>query len=198
MCIRVYINASLVVVVLFCDDFFFHSRWWWGKDEGGRSARSLSLLSLSGGCGFFDRQADPEEKRDAKKEKRNKRGEKETERESRHILTGYIIEKVYTRMWDLSLFFRGVTDPCGKKASFRATFLCKNQFSISLLPYEQKIKESIKKKRRKGNALRKTTGPRKGRESVWKEHKKKKGQRARLVSGLPEGLVDKRFRRTTE
>lgn len=81
VCIRIYINASLVIVVLFCDDFFFHSRWWWGKDEGGRSARSLSLLSLSGGCGFFDRQADPEEKRDAKKEKRNKRGEKETQRE---------------------------------------------------------------------------------------------------------------------
>ena len=68
-------------------------------------------------------------------------------------------------MWDLSLFFRGVT-LAEKKPSFRATFLCKNQFSISLLPYEQKIKESIKKKRRKGNALRKTTGPRKGRESV--------------------------------
>ena len=167
MCIRIYINASLVIVVLFCDDFFFHSRWWWGKDEGGRSARSLSLLSLSGGCGFFDRQADPEEKRDAKKEKRNKRGEKETERERGHILTRYIIEKVYTQhMWDLSLFFSWGETLAEKKASFRATFLCKNQFSISLLPYEQKIKESIKKKRRKGNALRKTTGPRKGRESV--------------------------------
>ena len=74
----------------------------------GRKKRSVSLSALSlRGCGFFDRQADPEEKRDAKKEKRNKRGEKETERERRHILTGYIIEKVYTRMWDLSLFFVG-------------------------------------------------------------------------------------------
>ena len=77
VCIRIYINASLVVVVLF-DDFSFTAVV--VGQRRGRKKRSLSLLSLRG-CGFFDRQADPEEKRDAKKEKRNKRGEKETERE---------------------------------------------------------------------------------------------------------------------